>query len=52
MLQPTPTRLCSTNSSKKKATPVHPIWRPERWKDVMNARRAKAWLLPGRLIPF
>jgi hypothetical protein len=31
---------------------VHPIWRPGRWKDTMNARRAKAWLLPRRSIPF
>jgi hypothetical protein len=31
---------------------VHPIWGLGRWKDAMNARGAKAWLLPGRSTPF
>jgi hypothetical protein len=31
---------------------VHPIWGLGRWKDAMNARSAKAWLLPGGSIPF
>jgi hypothetical protein len=43
---PTPTRPHSSNSSKKKATQVHPIWGLGRWKGAMNARSVKAWLLP------
>jgi hypothetical protein len=43
---------CSSNSSKKKATQVHPIWGLERWKGMMNAKSVKAWLLPGRSTPF
>jgi hypothetical protein len=44
--------LLGITGSKKKATQVHPIWGLGRWKDVRNARSAKAWLLPGRSIPF
>jgi hypothetical protein len=42
----------SSNSSKKKATQVHPIWGLGRWKGTMNARSVKAWLLPGGSTPF
>jgi hypothetical protein len=44
---PTPTRSRSSNSSKKKATQVHPIWGLGRWKGMMNVKSVKAWLPPG-----
>jgi hypothetical protein len=47
-----PPRSHSSNSSKRKATQVHPIWGLGRWKDAMNERSANAWLLPGGSIPF
>jgi hypothetical protein len=37
-----PTGSCSSNSSKKKATQVHPIWGLGRCKGAMDARSAKA----------
>jgi hypothetical protein len=49
---PTPTRSRSSNNSKKKATQVRPIGGLGRWKDAMNVRSVKAWLLHGRSIPF
>jgi hypothetical protein len=49
---PTPTRSRSSNSSKKKATQVHPIWGLGRQKGAMDARIVKAWLPPGGSIPF
>jgi hypothetical protein len=45
-------RLRFSNSSKKKATQVRPIWGLERWKGAIRERSAKAWLLPGGSIPF
>jgi hypothetical protein len=41
-------RSRSSNSSKKKATQVRPIGALGRWKDAMNARSVKAWLLHGK----
>jgi hypothetical protein len=45
-------RLRFSNSSKKRATQLRPIWGLGRWKGTIQERSAKAWLLPGGSIPF
>jgi hypothetical protein len=42
----------SSNSSKKKAMRVRPIWGLGRWKGAIRERSVKAWLPPGGLVPF
>jgi hypothetical protein len=41
-----------SNSSKKRATQLCPIWGLERRKGTIQGRSAKAWLLLGGSIPF
>jgi hypothetical protein len=42
----------SSNDSKSKATPVHPVRGLERWKGATHEGRTKAWPLLGGSIPF
>jgi hypothetical protein len=49
---PTPARSRSSNSSKTKATRVHPVRGLGRWTGAMHKGSAKTWLPPGGSIPF